>query len=146
MAAYNDDASAAAKKTAERESFFLQFAKIVRETFPSVVLMVTGGFRSRLGMEDALASGGCDIIGIGRPAAVLPKLPKEIILNTKEVPDDDAQVALERVKVPFWAQLVPVKQIGAGYQTQYYSRQIRRMSRGLKPIDTRLDISERGRL
>jgi hypothetical protein len=146
MATYNDDVSAAAKKTADRESFFLQFAKTVRETFPSVVLMVTGGFRSRLGMEDALASGGCDIIGIGRPAAVLPKLPKDIILNTKEVPDDEAQVALEPVKVPFWAQLVPVKQIGAGYQTQYYSRQIRRMSRGLKPTDTRLDMSERGRL
>lgn len=136
------NAGTAAKRTAERESFFLQFAIEVRKTFPDLVLMVTGGFRSRLGMEGALASGGCDIIGVGRPAAVLPKLPKEIILDTKGVPDEEAHVALGPVKVPFLKQLVPVKLVGAGHQTQYYSRQIGRMSKGLKPADTRLAVSD----
>ena len=150
MAAHNDAlpdaASAAAKKTAARESFFLQFAKTVRETFPDLVLMVTGGFRSRTGMEAALTSGGCDLIGIGRPAAVLPKLPKEIVLNTEEVPDDEAHVGLAPVQIPFLVKMVPVKQVGSGYQTQYYSRQIARMAKGLKPKDTRLLVSEKGRL
>lgn len=141
-----DTASAAAKKTAARESFFLEFAKTVRETFPDLVLMVTGGFRSRVGMEAALASGGCDLIGIGRPAAVLPRLPKEIVLNTKEVPDQEAHVALSPVRIPLLMKMVPVRQVGAGYQTDYYSRQIQRIARGLVPIDTRMTVSERGLL
>lgn len=132
--------TAAARKTSARESFFLEFSRTVRETFPDLVLMVTGGFRSRIGMEDAISSGGCDLIGIGRPAAVLPKLPKEIILNT-EVPDEVAHVALAPLQVPFLVQMLPVKQVGAGYQTNYYCGQIQRMSRGLKPIDTRLTVA-----
>jgi 2,4-dienoyl-CoA reductase-like NADH-dependent reductase (Old Yellow Enzyme family) len=141
-----DPESAAAKKTALRESFFLKFAKTVRETFPDLILMVTGGFRSRIGMEEALTSGACDLIGIARPAAVVPKLPKEIILNTTEMSDEEAHVALAPLRIPFSVQIVPIKQVGAGYQTNYYARQIQRMGRGLMPKDTRLRASERGRL
>jgi 2,4-dienoyl-CoA reductase-like NADH-dependent reductase (Old Yellow Enzyme family) len=126
----------AKKSTVQRESFFLEFAKEVREKFPSVVLMVTGGFRTRRGMEDALQSGACDLIGIARPAAVLPKLPKEIILNTK-IPDAEATVALARVKNPLWMDYFPLKQVGAGYQTEFYAGQIQRMGEGLRPIYTK---------
>ncbi|TVY85843.1 NADH-dependent flavin oxidoreductase, partial [Lachnellula willkommii] len=61
-------ANAVKQSTALRESFFLEFAQTVRKEFPRLVLMVTGGFRTRVGMEQALESGGCDLIGIGRPA------------------------------------------------------------------------------
>ena len=131
----------AEQKTSQRESFFLEFSKAVRESFPDLLLMVTGGFRTRTGMEAALNSGACDLIGVGRPAAVLPRLPKEIILNTKEVPDEEAQVALAPLRVPFYLRYVPVKQLGAGYQTQYYTSQIQRIARGLAPVDTRLRSS-----
>jgi 2,4-dienoyl-CoA reductase-like NADH-dependent reductase (Old Yellow Enzyme family) len=129
-------------KTSQRESFFLEFAKAVRENFPSLVLMVTGGFRTRIGMEAALQSGNCDLIGIGRPAAVIPRLPKEIILNTEQVPDEKAQVALAPVPVPFLIKHSPVKQVGAGLQSQYYASQIHRMGEGLEPIDTRIQATE----
>jgi len=129
-------------KTSQRESFFLEFAKAVRENFPSVVLMVTGGFRTRVGMEGALQSGNCDLIGIGRPAAVVPKLPKEIILNTQQIADEKAQVALAPVPVPFIIKHIPVKQVGAGVQSQYYGSQIQRMGQGLGPIDTRIQVTE----
>lgn len=126
------------KSTIDRESFFLQFAQTVRENFPSVVLMVTGGFRTRRGMEAALQSGACDLIGIGRPAAVLPALPTEIILNTKEVADEDATITLAPLKVPFIINALPIKPLGGGYQSQYYAAQIQRMARGLKPVDSRI--------
>lgn len=129
------------EKTAARESFFLEFAKTVREAFPELVLMVTGGFRTRIGMEAALTSRGCDLIGIARPAAVLPRLPKEIILNTKEVPDEEAQVSLAPLRIPWLMQHIPVKQVGAGFRTKYYASQIQRMGIGLLPIDTRLSVS-----
>jgi 2,4-dienoyl-CoA reductase-like NADH-dependent reductase (Old Yellow Enzyme family) len=63
------------KSTIEREAYFLDFAKKVRKRYPEVPLMVTGGFRSRTAMEAALKGGACDIIGIGRPATMVPALP-----------------------------------------------------------------------
>lgn len=137
----NVPATAAAEKTFQRESFFLEFAKTVRETFPDLILMVTGGFRTRLGMEHALKSGGCDIVGIGRPAAVIPKLPKEIILNTRDVPDEQADVTLARLQMPLLVRKFGLKQVGAGVQTAYYGAQIGRMGRGLAPVDNRIKVS-----
>jgi 2,4-dienoyl-CoA reductase-like NADH-dependent reductase (Old Yellow Enzyme family) len=130
------------KSSIERESFFLQFAQTVRENFPSITLMVTGGFRTRQGMEAALKSGACDLIGIARPAAVLPALPKEIILNTKEVMDEDATVTLAPLRVPFIINALPIKPLGGGFQSTYYASQIQRMAKGLKPVDTRIRITK----
>ncbi|CZT07527.1 related to NADH oxidase [Rhynchosporium agropyri] len=125
------------QSTLLREAFFLQFAQEVRASFPKLVLMVTGGLRTRLGMEAALKTGGCDLIGIARPAAVLPKLPKEIILN-ETISDEDASVVLAPIPVPGWIKYVPVKALGAGLQSKYYAEQIRRMAKGLSPVDTRI--------
>jgi 2,4-dienoyl-CoA reductase-like NADH-dependent reductase (Old Yellow Enzyme family) len=122
--------------TMTREAFFLDFAKTVRERHPKIPLMVTGGFRSRAGMEAALESGACDIIGIGRPAAVVPKLPKLILLN-KEVSDADAKLQLRRVEMGWLMSKVPIKALGAGAESKYYGQQIQRMAKGLQPIDTR---------
>jgi 2,4-dienoyl-CoA reductase-like NADH-dependent reductase (Old Yellow Enzyme family) len=135
------DATPAAQKTAQRESFFLEFARTVRESFPALHLMVTGGFRTRAGMEAAVRSRGCDLVGIGRPAAVVPRLPREIVLNA-EVPEEDAHVALAPLQVPFFVRHSPVKQVGAGYQSMYYAQQIQRMGKGLVPLDTRLRTSK----
>ena len=126
------------KSTVERESFFLEFAQTIREKFPSLVLMVTGGFRTRLGMEAALQSGGCDLIGIARPASILPRLPKEIILNTKDIADEDAAIKLKPLQVPLMIRYIPVKPLGSGYQSTYYAGQIQRMAKGLEPVDSRL--------
>jgi 2,4-dienoyl-CoA reductase-like NADH-dependent reductase (Old Yellow Enzyme family) len=123
--------------TIAREAFFLDFAKTVRERYPTIPLMVTGGFRSRAGMEAALESGACDIIGIGRPAAVVPKLPKLVLLN-KEVIDAEAKIRLERVEMGWLMSKVPIKSLGAGAESTYYGGQIQRMGKGLQPVDTRL--------
>jgi 2,4-dienoyl-CoA reductase-like NADH-dependent reductase (Old Yellow Enzyme family) len=99
-----------------REAFFLGFAKIVRERFPKTVLMVTGGFRSRKGMVAALENGACDLIGIARPAAAFPHLPKDVLLNDL-VDDDKATVQLGKVELPFLMRKVPIKAVGAGVET-----------------------------
>lgn len=123
--------------TMAREAFFLEFAKIVREHYPKIPLMVTGGFRSRAGMEAALESGACDIIGIGRPAAVVPKLPKLVLLN-KEILDADATIRLKRLEMGWLMRTVPIKPLRAGAESTYYGEQIERMGKGLRPIDTRV--------
>lgn len=129
------------QSTVQREAFFLSFAQTIRANFPKVVLIVSGGFRTRLGMEAALESGGCDLIGLARPAAVLPRLPKEIILN-ENIKDEDASVRLKPVFLPkvysYLNWLMPVKIMGGGYTSVYYAGQIQRMGDGLKPVDARL--------
>jgi hypothetical protein len=45
-------------------------------------LMVTGGFRTRAGMEDALAD--CDVIGLGRPLCWQPDFPRRLLAREVE--------------------------------------------------------------
>lgn len=47
-------------------------------------LMVTGGFRSRAGMEEAIESGACDVCGIARPLCVDPDLPGKFMSGEVE--------------------------------------------------------------
>lgn len=91
MTGKNEDGTEKSDRTVAREAFFLEFAHAIREKFKHVPLMVTGGFRTRQAMEAAIRSGGCDIIGIARPAVLNPMLPNNIIFN-KEVSDNDAKL------------------------------------------------------
>lgn len=61
-----------------REAYFLEFAELIREQV-NCPLMVTGGFRTVQAMNNALASGACDFIGIARPFAVEPKLADQLL-------------------------------------------------------------------
>jgi hypothetical protein len=88
-------------------------------------------------MEAALRSGACDLIGIARPAAVLPRLPKEIILNT-EVSEEGAKVTLAPLQFPFIVSMLPIKPLGGGLQSTFYAGQIQRMAKGLKPVECRI--------
>lgn len=67
-----------ADSTKQREAYFLEFAERLR-TRSTIPLMVTGGFRSRDGMDAALADQVCDVIGMARPLCVKPELPQELI-------------------------------------------------------------------
>ncbi|MFG3615562.1 NADH:flavin oxidoreductase/NADH oxidase family protein [Nocardia sp. NPDC047654] len=59
----------AASSTRAREAYFLEYARTVRAQVGDIPLAVTGGFRSRAAMDDAVRSGECDVVGIGRPTA-----------------------------------------------------------------------------
>ncbi|KAJ4983288.1 NADH:flavin oxidoreductase/NADH oxidase [Stagonosporopsis vannaccii] len=122
----------AGTRSEKREAFFLDYASAVRERYPDVILMVTGGFRSRKGMEAALRSGACDLIGIGRPAAVWPHLPNEVLLNEK-VEERAAALKLTTLRLPWLLRIIPIKFIGAGADTMYYAKQIQAIAFGRTP-------------
>jgi hypothetical protein len=103
------------ERTAAREAFFLEFAKEVRKRHPGLVLMLTGGFRSRAGAEAAIQDGACDLVGIARPAAIDPKLP--LLLLDESVPDEKAALRLEKAPTPFYARWLPRNLIGAGAES-----------------------------
>lgn len=61
----------------KREGFFLEFARAVVPALAKSRSYVTGGFRTAGKMVEAL--GALDGIGLGRPAAQGPSLPKDIL-------------------------------------------------------------------
>lgn len=108
-----------AESTRAREAYFLEFAAKVRAA-SKIPLMVTGGFRTRAGMEAALASGALDVIGLARPMALEPDLPARL-LDGKS----DASTARPR--------RTGVKKIDVMAEAGFYGAQIERMARGAEP-------------
>lgn len=102
-------------RTVAREAFFLEFATETRKRYPNLVLMLTGGFRTRGGAEHAIEHGACDLVGIARPAAINPSFPR--LLLDESVADEDAQLPLKKVPPPFYARCVPGKAVGMGLET-----------------------------
>ena len=68
------------ESTKKREAYFLHYAAKLRKTV-NVPLVVTGGFRSRTGMEDALDSGATDMVGLCRPLIMKPDLPNAALAD-----------------------------------------------------------------
>jgi len=71
------------ERTKAREGYFLNYAQKVKEV-AKMPVMVTGGFRSRAAMEEAVSSGAADVIGTGRPLCVMPDLPNRLIQGSIE--------------------------------------------------------------
>lgn len=65
--------------TRQREAYFLDYAHRVRAGLPSLPLMLTGGFRTAEAMNDAVASGAIDVVGLGRPLTVEPDVPGHLL-------------------------------------------------------------------
>ncbi|KAK6063040.1 NADH:flavin oxidoreductase/NADH oxidase [Seiridium cupressi] len=104
------------ERTEAREAFFLEFANTIRRDLPDVPLMVTGGFRTRQGLEAAVREEGCDLAGIGRPATVHPSLPKEIVFNT-EVKDENATFHVKKIQPSWLMAKLGLKFVGAAADT-----------------------------
>ncbi|KAF0804337.1 NADH:flavin oxidoreductase/NADH oxidase [Alcanivorax xiamenensis] len=66
------------ESTRQREAYFIDFAEKVRER-TSVPLMVTGGFRSVAGMNEALQGGGLDLVGLARLFSLDPAVPQRLL-------------------------------------------------------------------
>ncbi|KAH9845055.1 NADH oxidase [Teratosphaeria destructans] len=67
------------ESTKKRESYFIEFAEMIRPLLKKTKVYVTGGFRTASGMVRAVEDGACDGVGIGRPLGAEPYLCKEIL-------------------------------------------------------------------
>ena len=63
--------------TRAREAYFMAYAEKVLET-ARMPIMVTGGFRSRAAMDEAIDA-GVSMIGVGRPLCIHPDAPKRLL-------------------------------------------------------------------
>ncbi|WP_447757185.1 NADH:flavin oxidoreductase/NADH oxidase family protein [Sphingopyxis fribergensis] len=86
-----------APSTLAREAYFVDFA-LAMQARVSVPLMVTGGFRTRAAMEQALGRGAADVIGLGRPMCLTTDAPKQLLAGAEILPRYEDGVGL----VPDW--------------------------------------------
>lgn len=107
-----------AKSTVAREAYFVDFAKAMKSAV-SVPLMVTGGFRSRPAMEQALSEGAADLIGIGRPLCVQHDGPRRLLEGADGLPRYEDELSLLPPAFDF---LKGIKMIRAmsGFATQFW--------------------------
>jgi 2,4-dienoyl-CoA reductase-like NADH-dependent reductase (Old Yellow Enzyme family) len=102
--------------TKAREAYFLDFAETLTREL-TVPLMLSGGFRTRQGMTDALSSGAVDLIGLARPIAHEPDFPRRIV-------DGSAQASLAK------PQTIGNRAIDDLLNSSWHQQQLARLGRG----------------
>lgn len=120
----------AADSTRAREAYFLDYARTVRSIVGDIPLAVTGGFRSRTAMEDAVSSGECDVIGLGRPTATTPDAADALLSGRA-----DAVVAhqIRYGMRGLLGRLVEIKTLDGLLELGWHADQLHRMGDGLEP-------------
>lgn len=123
-----------AKSTREREAYFLDYAKNIRQATSGVPLMVTGGFRSAPLMRQVLASGELDMIGLGRPLCVMPDAPNRVLSGEIEsLPEPERD---QRLGPWLLSQASPIRSIrtmNSQSEAAWCYRQIIALSEGAEP-------------
>ena len=107
-----------AESTLMREAYFVDFAVAMGEKV-NVPLMVTGGFRQRAAMEQALQSGSADVIGLGRPMCVMTDAPNQLINGLDELPRYEDSLSLFPKWLAWLGKLKMLKAV-AGFAVQYW--------------------------
>lgn len=110
------------ESTRNREAYFIDYAEKIRSQMQHAPLMVTGGFRSSLGMRDALDSGACDMVGLGRPLAFDPSFAEKV-LNDENAASDVKPVNTGIKAIDDMAIM----------EIQWYTMQLKRIGQGKQP-------------
>ncbi|MFN0296564.1 NADH:flavin oxidoreductase/NADH oxidase family protein [Acinetobacter albensis] len=107
--------------TIAREAFFIDFAEKVRAQVKTP-LMVTGGFRSIEGMNQALDSNDFDIVGIARLMAIDPDAPKYLLVGTNS----------KQTVQPIKTGIKKIDRLGI-MEVLWYTQQLNRIAQGKAP-------------
>lgn len=119
-----------ASSTREREAYFLDYARAVRREAGVIPIAVTGGFRSRVAMEDALDAGDCDLVGIARPTVTTTDAAASILdgrstaLTTHEI-----QAGMRQILGRF----ADLKALDGFLNISWNTDQLHRLARGQEP-------------
>jgi 2,4-dienoyl-CoA reductase-like NADH-dependent reductase (Old Yellow Enzyme family) len=113
---------AAQASTRTREAYFLDFAQKARP-ISKVPLMLTGGFRTASGMNQALEQDAVDLIGLARPMLLEPGFPRRILSDASAA----AWQAHDRIGI---------KKLDDMLQTFWYKRQMAAIAQKGRPLGT----------
>lgn len=106
------------ESTMIREAYFVDFALAMQEKV-SIPLMVTGGFRQRRVMEQALETGSADLIGLGRPMCVMADAPNQLLAGLDELPRYEDNLSLFPSWLSFLSSFKPLRAL-ATFAVQFW--------------------------
>jgi 2,4-dienoyl-CoA reductase-like NADH-dependent reductase (Old Yellow Enzyme family) len=116
--------------TAAREAYFLEYAASVRDLAGDVPIAVTGGFRTTDAMDAAVGDGDCDIVGLGRPACVVPDAPRRILHDGLDrLPSANVRAGFR----PALKKVANLKQLDGALDLSWHTDQLHRLGAGLEP-------------
>lgn len=104
-------------------------------------LMVTGGFRTRAGMEAALAGGDTDVVGLARPLCTDPDAPRRLLAREIDtLPSHELRLRLTaRGRLSPQSPWLLAKMVNVLGAQGWYCRQIEHLADGEAP-DLRLGV------
>lgn len=103
----------------ERDAYFINYAESLRQK-SKLPLMLTGGLRKASFMNQIVANGVVDLVGMARPFATQPDLAKQLL---------EGKSIIEPARVPS----IGYKPVDAYLQLAWHAVQFRRISRGQQP-------------
>lgn len=129
------DAVAVRPSTRAREAYFLGYAERIRQV-ATMPLMVTGGFRTRSGMEAALDGEATDVIGIARPFCTHPEATRRLLdREIDSLPAFERQLHLRaRGRLSPASPWVVSKMVNVLGAQGWYYQQMGRLADG-RPVD-----------
>jgi hypothetical protein len=125
----------------KREAFYAVFAEQAKRVVKDAsekrglkppAILLTGGFRSRTSMADAIDSEKpvTDLIGLGRSTCLHPQFPRDVVLN-QALDDSKAFLPLYRISgTAIFTRILPTALVGAGLNTLWHSGQLKRIATG----------------
>ena len=123
-----------AQSTLMREAYFVDFAVAMGDKV-KVPLMVTGGFRRRAVMQQAVETGSADVIGIGRPMCVMTDAPKQLLSGLQELPRYEQMLSLFPRWLAWLGNIKLFKTLGSFAVQYWYYAQIDAIGRTGNPDD-----------
>jgi 2,4-dienoyl-CoA reductase-like NADH-dependent reductase (Old Yellow Enzyme family) len=119
--------------TRRREAYFIEYAEQIKAK-AQVPVMITGGFRSREVMEQAIENGEVDVIGLARPLCTQTDCSERLMKGTLDQLDDyEHKLVLGKGIWGNNSSLNIIKAINGFGQVGFYYWQIIRLSKGLSP-------------
>tara|TARA_B100000085_G_scaffold163867_2_gene148972 strand:- start:8656 stop:9657 length:1002 start_codon:yes stop_codon:yes gene_type:complete len=121
------------ESTIAREAYFLDYAKDIRNVFKGP-LMVTGGFRSTQGMNNALQQDACDVIGIARPFCIDPDIANKLLNESiSETPTLEKTMQIGPGWLGLNSPFSVIKGVNGWGQQAFWCLNLIRMGEGLNP-------------
>lgn len=119
-----------ADSTRAREAYFLEYARTAVELAGAVPIAVTGGFRSRAAMAEAVGAGACAVVGLGRPTCLTTDAARALL--------DGELETLSAVPISLGlpksvARLAGLKSLDGALDLQWHADQLHRLGAGLDP-------------
>jgi 2,4-dienoyl-CoA reductase-like NADH-dependent reductase (Old Yellow Enzyme family) len=121
------------ESTRAREAYFFDYAVAARRV-AKMPLMVTGGFRSAQGMNEALSGGDIDVIGLARPLCVDPDFPARILSGEiEQAPNVEKDMRIGPGVLGPNSPIAMIKAMNGFARLGWYYEQIYRLADGLDP-------------